>query len=269
MTADSKGMAMAGAWLTRFGDRGDRHRGRGRLAVVHGATVLLAVVVGISACAGDVADDGGGVTPSPSAAAPTPDAAAEGDLAAFCTLTAQFDRQDGPPTNEQLAEVKRVRPDEVGADVDLVADAFLGADGDLGGVMGDPDVAASMQAIDDWTASNCPDVEVVASPVDPAFAEYCAASVALEEGIPTADQLRELLDLAPDAIAGPADAVGELLDAEGGNVGAVLADPDGKAAIEEIMAWEAANCGGGSDGPEDDGDVEPAAGAEVIPVVGG
>ncbi len=195
--------------------------------------------------------------------------AAGEDLDAYCDTIEELDNQDGPPTAEQMEKLKEVRPDEIGAEVDMVADAFIEADGDIGAVFADPAIEEAFGVIDAHDAEKCgfEPVEDEGGEVDPEFAEYCEASDSLgEDGPPTEEDILALVDLAPEAIAEPAGVVADVVAANEGNVEAIFSDPEGSAAIGEIEAWETENCGGEDD--ESDGDLEAADGAEVVPVTG-
>jgi len=80
---------------------------------------------------------------------------AAADLAAYCALTETVDSQDGPPTVEQLNEFKRLRPDAVGDDIDLVADRFIEAGEDIGAVFSDPAVGDALERIEVHDAGAC------------------------------------------------------------------------------------------------------------------
>lgn len=197
---------------------------------------------------------------------------ASGDLDGFCGLMEELDSQEAPPATEQMEQIKELRPEEIGAEIDYVADAFIDAEGDMSKVFADPEVEAKFEAVDAYTAENCPGMEHLAEDegegdVDPEFAAYCEASDALGQGgPPTAAQIEELIELAPDAISTQAGIVGDALEAADGDVEATFTDPEAAGAIGEIEAWESENCGGGEEG--EDGDLEAAEGAEVVPVTG-
>ena len=200
--------------------------------------------------------------------------AAGGDLDDFCALMEELDSADEPPTAEQMEQAKDLRPDEIGEEIDYVADALIAADGDIGAVFSDPEIEGKFEAIDGYLAENCPGMEDLAGDdeggeVDPEFAAYCEASAEIDEsgGPPSAEQIRELISLAPEAIAEEASVVEDALDANDDDAEAIFADPAVGTAVSAIEAWESENCGGGGD-EGDDGDVEAADGATVVPVVG-
>lgn len=74
---------------------------------------------------------------------------------AYCDLVEELDGQDGPPTNEQLEQMKQIRPDAVGEDTDMVADAFIAADGDFGAVFSDPEIEAAFGRMEAHDAEVC------------------------------------------------------------------------------------------------------------------
>lgn len=197
---------------------------------------------------------------------------AAGDLDAYCDLIEELDSQDGPPTAEQMERVKEIRPDEIGEEIDMVADAFIEADGDIGAVFADPAIEEAFEVIDAHDADACgfEPVDEGEGEVNPEFAEYCAASAAMEEadGPPTTETIEELVSLMSDDIVDQGQIVLDAFEANDGDVGAVFSDPAVGEAIGAIEAWEAENCGTGDGEDEDDGDLEAADGAEVIPVTG-
>lgn len=195
--------------------------------------------------------------------------AADGDLAAYCDLIEELDTQDGPPTEEQMTEIKELRPDTIGAEIDMVADAFIEAEGDIGAVFADPEIEEAFGVIETHDEEACGFEPVdEGDEVNPEFADYCAKSDEINEqdGPPTPEQIDELVALAPEEIAEPAAKVAEIIAANDGDIEAIFEDPEGGAAITEIETFESENCGGGEDG--EDGDLEAAEGAEVVPVVG-
>ncbi len=73
----------------------------------------------------------------------------------YCAAIEELDTQDGPPTNEQLERIKEIRPDSVGEDTDMVADAFIAAEGDFGKVFSDPEVEAALGRMEEHDAEVC------------------------------------------------------------------------------------------------------------------
>lgn len=73
----------------------------------------------------------------------------------YCAAIEELDSQDGPPTEEQLLNIKEIRPDEVGEDTDMVADAFLAADGDFGAVFSDPAIEEALGRMEEHDAEVC------------------------------------------------------------------------------------------------------------------
>jgi hypothetical protein len=65
------------------------------------AFVAVVALVGLAGCGDD--DDGG-------------------DLAAYCTASAELDAQESFPTDEQLDEIAELAPDEISDEVDTVVE---------------------------------------------------------------------------------------------------------------------------------------------------
>jgi len=109
---------------------------------------LLAVACGDDDDTDAAADD------TTTTSAPAADEAG-GEFAEYCEATAELDSQESAPTAEQMQHIKEVRPDEIGEDVDFVADAIIAAEGDFGKVFGDPEVEERLGAIEAWEGENC------------------------------------------------------------------------------------------------------------------
>jgi uncharacterized cupredoxin-like copper-binding protein len=77
------------------------------------------------------------------------------ELQEYCDFVAELDSQDGPPSEEQLLELKEIRPDAVGEDTDMVVDAFVAAEGDIGAVFSDPAVEEAFGRMEAHDAENC------------------------------------------------------------------------------------------------------------------
>lgn len=206
----------------------------------------------------------------------TADTVAEGDAASgedfseYCAATAELDEQDGPPTAEQMENIKSLAPEEIGEDVEFVADAFIEADGDFGKVFGDPEVEERMTAIEDWEGENCEGGNEVAVPAE--AQEYCekAAELDEQEDFPGAEQLEALRAAAPPEIADQVGVVVDAFIAADGDVGKAFSDPTVEENLGPIEEYEAEVCGIGG-GEEDEGEEEEAAtepleGAQVIEV---
>jgi uncharacterized cupredoxin-like copper-binding protein len=90
----------------------------------------------------------------------------------YCDFVEELDNQDGPPTNEQLERIKEIRPDSIGEDTDMVADAFIAADGDFGQVFSDPEIEAAFSRMEEHDAEICgfddggEDDEVATEPIE-------------------------------------------------------------------------------------------------------
>jgi uncharacterized cupredoxin-like copper-binding protein len=80
---------------------------------------------------------------------------AGGETDEYCALVEEMDGQDGPPTNEQLEQIKELAPDAVAEDTEFVADAFIEADGDFGKVFSDPEVEERLGRLEDHDAEVC------------------------------------------------------------------------------------------------------------------
>lgn len=81
--------------------------------------------------------------------------AAGTDVEEYCAAIEELDGQDGPPTEEQLLELKEIRPESIGEETDLVVDAFIAADGDMGAVFSDPAVEEAFGAMEAHDAEVC------------------------------------------------------------------------------------------------------------------
>lgn len=92
----------------------------------------------------------------------------------YCAFVEELDGQDGPPTAEQLERLKELRPEAIGEDTDMVADAFIAADGDMGQVFSDPAIEEAFGRMEEHdaevcgleTAENAEDDEVATEPLD-------------------------------------------------------------------------------------------------------
>ncbi len=199
---------------------------------------------------------------------------AGGEFDEYCAATAELDDQDGPPTIEQMENIKEVRPEAIAEEVDFVADAIIGADGDFGKAFSDPAVEEKIGVIEEWEGENCPGGDGEQA-VNPEFAEYCERVAELDEqdGPPTTEQLEGIRAVAPDEIAEEIGVVADAFAAADGDMGKAFSDPAVEEAFGPIEEFEAENCGGGDeDEGEDEGEdevaTEPLEGAEVIPVTG-
>ena len=104
----------------------------GRVALMIGAMSIASL--GLVACG----DDGGS------------------DITAYCDLSAEFDTQDGLPTDEQFDEIASLAPDEISDDVDTVVEIFK-ADGEA--AFEDPVTEEAFASIEDFEAENCDQAE--------------------------------------------------------------------------------------------------------------
>lgn len=198
------------------------------------------------------------------------DDAPQGETASaeeFCAASAELDSGDGPPTAEQFEELKTLAPDEISADVELAADAFIEADGDFGAAMAVDGVEDAIGALEEWEGENCESDFVVA----PELVEYCEKVEELDsqDGPPTEEQLLEFKELRPDEIGEDTDLVVDAFVAAEGDIGQVFSDPAIGEALERMEAFDAENCGL-EDGDEGDEEMatEPMEGAEVVDITG-
>lgn len=73
----------------------------------------------------------------------------------YCTFIEELDNQEDLPSEEQLEELKELRPDEIGEETDMVADAFLASDGDIGQIFSDPAIEEAFGAMEEHDARVC------------------------------------------------------------------------------------------------------------------
>jgi len=237
---------------------------RSRRAKALAAACALALLA--TACGGDESETSADETTT---TAPEGEAAG-GEFDEYCAATAELDEQDGPPTAEQMENIKEVRPDEIGEEVDFVADAFIAAEGDFGKVFGDPEVEEKIGVIEAWEGENCPGGDE-GGEVNPEFADYCGIVAELDEqeGPPTVEQAERLKEVAPEEISDEVTLVADALIAADGDIGKAFSDPAIEEAFGPIEEFEGENCGGddeGGDEGEDEPVTEPLEGAQVIPV---
>lgn len=87
--------------------------------------------------------------------APTEGETASADVQEYCDFVEQLDNQGGPPSEEQLLELKEIRPDEIGEQTDAVVDAFIAAEGDVGQVFSDPEIESHFKRMEEHDAKIC------------------------------------------------------------------------------------------------------------------
>lgn len=231
-------------------------RTRSRRARAAATAMTLALLV--AACGDD--DD--------EAATTTTTTVAEGDAAsthdAYCAKSAELDSGDGPPATEIFEELKELAPDEISAEVDLAADAFIEADGDFGAAMGAEGVEDAIGVIEEWEDENCESEFAVA----PENQEYCDLIEELDsqDGPPTLEQIEELKEIRPDSVGEDTDMVADAFIAADGDIGAVFSDPAIEEAFGRMEEHDAEVCGFENEEDEDEPDTEAAEGAEVISV---
>ena len=86
--------------------------------------------------------------------------------------------------------------------------------------------------------------EASAPEADPQYAELCelAAEVNEQDGPPTAEQLEQYAELAPEELRPEVETLGAAFAAAGEDLGAVFSDPEASAALEQITEFEATSC---------------------------
>lgn len=67
----------------------------------------------------------------------------------YCSLSAELDAQEGPPSEEQLAEIEAAAPPEISEDVATLVEAVRNQSFD------DPDVQEAESALLAWEQENC------------------------------------------------------------------------------------------------------------------
>jgi hypothetical protein len=117
-----------------------------------------------------------------------------------------------------------------------------------------PTTATTDDATTDTATTETTAPADTATGIDPADAEYCAAveRINSSDSMPTVDEVRAYLEVAPDEVQAPGQVVIDALEASGGDFTAVFADEAAGAALEQITAIEAERCGTGDDGPPQD-----------------
>lgn len=73
----------------------------------------------------------------------------------YCDFVELLDGQDGPPSEEQVLQLKEIRPDSIGAETDMVVDAFVAAEGDFGKLFSQPGVEEAFGAMEEHDAEMC------------------------------------------------------------------------------------------------------------------
>lgn len=110
--------------------------------VTHGfrpALLATALVALLAACGDDTATQGDGT-------------AAEGDIAAYCEHVATLDAQEGMPSDEQFDELRRLAPDDISAEIAVVADAFEERGEDASH---EPEVERAFETIQAYESEHC------------------------------------------------------------------------------------------------------------------
>lgn len=188
-------------------------------------------------------------------------ASAAGAADAYCDVARQVDTQGGPPTVEQLEELRDTAPDAIADDIDAVVPVFLEAveSGDAESAFESEVVQERFPAIEAFQAEACgladTDSENV-DDVDPAFAAYCEQARELDEqeDFPTAEQMEVLRANAPEEIAAEVDTVVSAFLAAGDDPFAAFEAPGVEEAFGPIEAFEAEHCGIGAEDDEEEQD---------------
>lgn len=103
------------------------------------ASLATAVVLLLAACGNDTAAEGDGEQ-------------ADGDLAAYCDYAEMLDGQETVPSAEQFDELNRLVPDEISAEIALVAAAFAEHGQDASH---EPEVEQAFETIQAYEAEHC------------------------------------------------------------------------------------------------------------------
>lgn len=118
--------------------------------------------IGVAAClalvavaCGDDDDETTAATEETSETTEAPAEGAEGAESEYCRLATELDQQDDMPSPEQLEALRDAGPDEIQAELDVVVEAFLAAEGDIGKAFSDPAVEENLGAIEDYEADVC------------------------------------------------------------------------------------------------------------------
>ena len=84
----------------------------------------------------------------------------EGDVEAFCRLSAESDQSESIPSDEELEEIRDAAPGEIRDDVDVAIDAFQDIEDpedieEVTAVFDDEEVVEAFDAIEEFEAENC------------------------------------------------------------------------------------------------------------------
>lgn len=108
-----------------------------------------------AACGDDDDNASSSETTTTDAGTPAEGEGTSADVDEYCAAVEELDSGDGPPTEEQLLELKELRPDEIGEETDAVVDAFVAAEGDIGAIFSDPDLVEKFEAMEEHDAEVC------------------------------------------------------------------------------------------------------------------
>ena len=81
--------------------------------------------------------------------------ATEGEESEYCRLAKELDESEEMPGIEQFEALREAAPAEISEEVNLVVDAIVAADGDLGKAFGDPAVEENIGVIEEYEADAC------------------------------------------------------------------------------------------------------------------
>lgn len=199
----------------------------------------------------------------------TTEAAEEAGTEEYCELARELDEQEDFPSVEQFEALLEASPEEIRDEAELVVPIIVEAyeDGDPFAAFEDPVVEENVEVIEAFEAEACGlggDDEDGGDEgaVNPEFEEYCGIARELDEqeDFPSAEQLEAIRDAAPEEIGDEIDLVVEafLAGIEAGDPAAAFDDPEVAAAFEPIEAFDAENCGIGSDEDDEEAEQDPS-----------
>jgi hypothetical protein len=174
--------------------------------------LLLCTALLVAACGDD------GDSSAPTTAAVSADSTAGGtgggEQAEYCALAAELNSGDFP-TVDQLNAYRDLAPDEIQDQVSIVVPAFIAAieADNPQSVFADAEVTDALGEISAFEIEACgPDVagdgEEATGPVDPAFAEWCAVALRIDDAALLDEELlADAEATAPDEIRADVDVV--------------------------------------------------------------
>ncbi len=113
-------------------------------------TAAVAVLALVAAGCGDDDDESTGDDAGQ-------EAAAGGDVEAYCAIAAELDSQEEFPSAEQLAALAEAAPEAIKADVEFVVERFTAAieAGDPASAFADPEVEEHFEPIEEFETTEC------------------------------------------------------------------------------------------------------------------